>query len=54
MSGKGSKSRPFSVDRKVFESNWDRIFAVKQSNQNVPTDEEKRKKKEQAQDPRNG
>jgi len=54
MSGKGSKPRPFSVDRKVFESNWDRIFAVKQSNQNVPTDEEKRKKKEQAQDPRNG
>jgi len=54
MSGKGSKPRPFSVDRKVFESNWDKIFAVKQSHQDAPTDEEKSKKKEQAQDPRNG
>jgi hypothetical protein len=26
MAGKGSKARPFSVDRKTFESNWDRIF----------------------------
>jgi hypothetical protein len=26
MSGKGSKPRPFSVDRKTFESNWDKIF----------------------------
>ena len=24
--GKGSKPRPFSVDRKTFEDNWDRIF----------------------------
>ena len=54
MSGKGSKPRPFSVDRKVFESNWDKIFAVKQSHQDAPTDEDKSKKKEQAQDPRNG
>jgi len=30
MSGKGSKPRPFSVDRKTFESNWDRIFKKKQ------------------------
>lgn len=26
MSGKGSKPRPLSVDRKTFEDNWDRIF----------------------------
>lgn len=26
MSGKGSKPRPFSVDRKTFEDNWDKIF----------------------------
>lgn len=26
MSGKGSTPRPFSVDRKTFEDNWDRIF----------------------------
>lgn len=24
--GKGSKPRPFSVDQKTFETNWDRIF----------------------------
>jgi hypothetical protein len=26
MSGKGSKPRPLSIDRKTYESNWDRIF----------------------------
>ena len=26
MSGKGSKPRPYSVDRETFESNWDAIF----------------------------
>lgn len=26
MSGKGSSPRPFSVDRKTYESNWDQIF----------------------------
>jgi hypothetical protein len=26
MSGKGSKPRPFSVDRKTFDANWDSIF----------------------------
>jgi hypothetical protein len=29
MSGKGSKPRPFSVDRKTFESNWEKIFGKK-------------------------
>lgn len=30
MSGKGSAPRPFSVDRKTFEDNWDRIFGSKE------------------------
>jgi hypothetical protein len=29
MSGKGSRPRPFTVDRKTFESNWDKIFGKK-------------------------
>lgn len=33
MSGKGSKPRPFSVDRKTFEDNWDRIFNKKKKSQ---------------------
>ena len=32
MSGKGSRPRPYSVDRKTFESNWDRIFKKKKVN----------------------
>jgi len=27
MNGKGDTPRPFSVDRKTFESNWDDIFS---------------------------
>jgi len=26
MSGKGSKPRPFNIDRNQFEENWNRIF----------------------------
>lgn len=29
MSGKGSRPRPFSVNRKTFESNWQKIFGKK-------------------------
>lgn len=29
MSGKGSKPRPYSVDRKTFEKNWDAVFGKK-------------------------
>ena len=29
MNGKGSKPRPFSIDRKTFENNWDAIFGKK-------------------------
>jgi hypothetical protein len=32
MSGKGSSPRPFTVDRKTFESNWDKIFGKKKNN----------------------
>lgn len=30
MNGKGSSPRPFSVDRKTFENNWDEIFNKKE------------------------
>jgi hypothetical protein len=26
MSGKGSSPRPYSVDKKTFDDNWERIF----------------------------
>jgi len=29
VSGKGSRPRPFSVDRKTYESNWEKIFGKK-------------------------
>lgn len=31
MSGKGSRPRPYSVDRKTFENNWERIFGKKEN-----------------------
>lgn len=31
MSGKGSRPRPYSVDRKTYESNWDKIFGKKKN-----------------------
>ena len=34
--GKGSRPRPFSVDQKTFDNNWDMIF-----NKNKKTDAEK-------------
>jgi len=36
MSGKGSNPRPFSVDRKTFESNWDKIFKKEKENESKP------------------
>ena len=33
MSGKGSKPRPYSVDQKTFDSNWDAIFGKKNKKQ---------------------
>jgi len=29
MAGKGSRPRPYSVDQKTFDSNWDAIFNKK-------------------------
>lgn len=34
MSGKGSRPRPLSVPRKVYEDNWDRIFGKKTTKEN--------------------
>ncbi len=39
MSGKGSRPRPYSVDQKTFDSNWDRIFN-KPAVEEVSLDEE--------------
>lgn len=37
--GKGSNPRPYSVDKKTFEDNWDKIFR-KDKNMQVRTNEE--------------
>ncbi len=34
MSGKGSKPRPLSVPRKVYENNWERIFGKNNKKEN--------------------
>lgn len=31
--GKGSRPRPYSVDRKTYENNWEAIFGDKQKKQ---------------------
>lgn len=36
--GKGSKPRPYSVDQKTFESNWDNIFKKKNKEEKEKTD----------------
>lgn len=41
MSGKGSKPRPFSVDRKTFEVNWNKIFKKKKKTKNVARQQNK-------------
>lgn len=35
MAGKGSKPRPYSVDTKTFDSNWDTIFGKNKKEQSV-------------------
>ena len=35
--GKGSKPRPFSVDQKTFDDNWDKIFSKKRQEDNTGT-----------------
>lgn len=33
MSGKGSRPRPYSVDQKTFDNNWDAIFGQKKKSE---------------------
>ena len=40
MSGKGSRPRPFSVDQKTFDSNWDAIFGKKKQSDQEQFDEQ--------------
>jgi hypothetical protein len=42
---KGSNPRPFSVDQKTFDSNWDSIFKKKEE-QLIKDKEQKEKEKE--------
>lgn len=37
--GKGSKPRPYSVDQKTFDNNWDKIFGKKEDNTGVTQNE---------------
>ena len=47
MSGKGSSPRPYSVDRKTFENNWDRIFSDrKQESEQQVLDQDQDKDKQ--------
>lgn len=44
MSGKGSAPRPYSVDQKTFDQNWETIFGKKSTtppNQTQPQSEDK-------------
>jgi hypothetical protein len=38
--GKGSKPRPYSVDQKTFDSNWDNIFGKKKKTEAEKFDEQ--------------
>lgn len=39
--GKGSRPRPYSVDQKTFDNNWDKIFGKKnQPNPDVDQDQD--------------
>jgi len=37
--GKGSKPRPYSVDQKTFDNNWETIFGKKEDNTGVTQNE---------------
>lgn len=39
MSGKGSKQRPSQIKRNIFESNWDKIFGMKEHKTTVQINE---------------
>ena len=44
MAGKGDMPRPFSVDKDVFNDNWDRIFKKKRAKNKDQKKGEKSKK----------
>lgn len=44
MSGKGDMPRPFSVDKDVFNDNWDRIFKKKRAKNKDQKKDKKSKK----------
>lgn len=44
MSGKGSKPRPYSVDRKTYDKNWDSIFGKKEKQEKNQKDKDKQTK----------
>lgn len=48
MSGKGSAPRPFEVDRKTFESNWDAIFGRKPRQVDSPVTRQDNERNEEA------
>lgn len=45
MSGKGSSPRPYSVPKKVYEENWDRIFGKKSKDKKDDKDKQREKQK---------
>lgn len=42
MAGKGSRPRPFSIDQKTFNTNWDNIFKKKE----IPAKDDKNRQAE--------
>lgn len=40
MAGKGSRPRPYSVDQKTFDNNWDSIFGKKKQSEVEKFDEQ--------------
>ena len=45
--GKGSSPRPYSVDQKTFESNWDKVFGAKEKQSEAQLQDKTDSQKEQ-------
>lgn len=43
MNGKGDVPRPFSVDKKTYSDNWDRIFGKKKTKKETEKKDKKKK-----------
>lgn len=50
MSGKGSSPRPFSVDQKTFDDNWNKIFSNPKERDDTLAEEEAFKEVEKKQE----